>query len=197
MNKSLSYHHYYQVVAPVRSTKFRSKSSDTISNNNERKIECQEKEDNKKCKVKKSQTSLIDFQTKPIQTTFSPTSVLRRRFSLFRTKRSQQSDEYSNSYTLQQNIDQLKYDLQIKTNELEEMKEYIENKRKTMIQSSNESIEQAMQIQIMLNEKLEDMLLENDFLKKNIQELEFYAQQQIGKDFFCKFSLTFYNRKVD
>ena len=43
---------------------------------------------------------------------------------------------------------------------------------------TNESIEQAMQLQSILNSRLEEMLTENDLLKKSIQELESYAQQQ-------------------
>ena len=70
---------------------------------------------------------------------------------------------------------QLKGELQKKTNKLETLKEHIEAKRQ---QPSTESIGQAMQLQAMLNEKLEEMLNENDLLKKSIQDLEYFAQQE-------------------
>ncbi|CAF3911725.1 unnamed protein product [Rotaria sp. Silwood2] len=178
-NKSLSHHRNYQIAPSVISAKFRSKSSDSLSNNN-RKIESQQKEKqiNKTTKMKKSQTELTYFETKPIETICNTTSMLRRRFSLFRTKRSQPSNENVNVPALQQIIDKLRHDLQIKTDELETMKKRTEYKRCSIIQSSNESIEQAFQLQTILNARLEEMLTENDLLKKSIQELESFAQQQ-------------------
>ncbi len=176
MNKSFSYHHYYQISPPLLTTKFLSKSSDSLSNAH-LKNESQQKQISKKSKMKHLQIPLIDFEIKPIQNMFISTSALRRRFSLFRMKRSQQSDENSNVHTLQQNIEQLKRDLQIKADELEAMREQIKNKQNGMIQSPNKSIEQAMEIQTMLNARLEDMLVENDLLKNSIQELESFAEQ--------------------
>ncbi|CAF4502114.1 unnamed protein product [Rotaria magnacalcarata] len=141
--------------------------------------------------MKKSQTVLNGFETKIVPSPpsiLNSTSVLRRRFSLFRTKRPQQlqqtsindvsSNENSNVQSLQQIIDQLRHDLQIKTDELETMRQHIEKKRSSVAVPSNESIEQAMQLQTMLNTRLEEMLIENDLLKKSIQELEIFAQQQ-------------------
>jgi ribosomal protein L13 len=62
------------------------------------------------------------------------------------------------------------------------MKEYIEHQRTSnIIQPSNESIEQAIQLQAMLNTRLEEMLTENDLLKKSIQDLESFAQEQKSK----------------
>jgi hypothetical protein len=144
--------------------------------------------------MKKSQTVLNGFETKTVQSPQSllnTTSALRRRFSLFRIKRFQQNpqqqqqtlindvpNENSNVLALQQIIDQLRRDLQIKTDELETMRQRIEKKRSSIAVPSNESIEQAMQLQTMLNARLEEMLIENDLLKKSIQELESFAQQQ-------------------
>lgn len=177
MNKSLSYHHYYQISPPILTTKFLSKSSDSLSNAHLKNESEQKQISTKKPKMKHLQIPLIDFEIKPIQNMFISTSALRRRFSLFRMKRSQQSDENSNVHTLQQNIEQLKRDLQIKADELEAMREQIKNKQNGMIQSPNKSIEQAMEIQTMLNARLEDMLVENDLLKNSIQELESFAEQ--------------------
>jgi hypothetical protein len=87
-------------------------------------------------------------------------------------------NENSNVQALQQIIDQLRRDLQIKTDELETMRQRIEKKRSSIAVPSNESIEQAMQLQTILNVRLEEMLIENDLLKKSIQELESFAQQQ-------------------
>ncbi len=185
MNNSLFHHHYYQITHPVIASKFRSKSSDSLVNINS-KNDSQKKEKpkqvNKTMKMKKSQTVFSGFDIKPIQTTFNSATALRRRFSLFRLKRSQRSNEHSNIQALQQTIEQLRRDLQSKTDEVDIMKEHIDNKRTMgMIQPSNESIEQAIQLQTILNSKLENMLTENDLLKKSIQELESYAQQQKRK----------------
>lgn len=144
--------------------------------------------------MKKSQTVFNGFETKDRsspqqQPTLNSTSVLRRRFSLFRIKRTPQSQQpatliadpssgNSNVQALQQIIDQLRRDLRMKTDELESMRERIEKKRSSIAVPTNESIEQAMQLQSMLNARLEEMLIENDLLKKSIQELESYAQQQ-------------------
>ncbi|CAM4794869.1 unnamed protein product [Rotaria magnacalcarata] len=179
--------HYYQISAAINSTKPVSKSSESLTN-----IEYQSaKQINKSSKMKKSQTVLNGFETKIVPSPpsiLNSTSVLRRRFSLFRTKRPQQlqqtsindvsSNENSNVQSLQQIIDQLRHDLQIKTDELETMRQHIEKKRSSVAVPSNESIEQAMQLQTMLNTRLEEMLIENDLLKKSIQELEIFAQQQ-------------------
>lgn len=185
MNNPLSHHHYYQITHPVIASKFRSKSSDSLVNihsKNDSQQKEKQKQVNKITKMKKSQTVFSGFDIKPIQTTFNSASALRRRFSFFRLKRSQPSTEHSNIQALQQIIEQLRRDLQTKTDEVEIMKEHIENKRTMgIIQPSNESIEQALQLQTILNAKLEDMLNENDLLKKSIQELESYAQQQKSK----------------
>ncbi|CAF2480993.1 unnamed protein product [Rotaria sp. Silwood2] len=181
---SSSSHHTYQIASPIKSSKLVSKSSESLSN-----IEHQSpKQSTKTTKMKKSQTALNGFETKSIQTpqtSLNSTSLLRRRFSLFRIKRPQQqssindvSNENSNVQALQQIIDQLRHDLKIKTDELETMREHIEKKRISISTPSNESIEQAMQLQTMLNARLEEMLIENDLLKKSIQELELFAQQQ-------------------
>jgi predicted RNase H-like nuclease (RuvC/YqgF family) len=188
-NKSSS-HHYYQIAPPIISSKFLSKSSESLS-----KLDIQsQKQSDKSSKMKKSQTVVNGFETKnvqPPQPLLNSTSALRRRFSLFRIKRSQQQQqssvndlpsENSNIQALQQIIDQLRRDLQIKTDELETMQQRIEKKRSSIAVPSNESIEQAMHLQTLLNTRLEEMLSENDLLKKSIQELEAFAQQQI-----CKF----------
>jgi len=122
------------------------------------------------------------------QSLLNSTSILRRRFSLFRIKRPQQQqqqssmndiqNESSNVEALQQIIAQLRRDLQMKTDELETMRERIEKKRSSIAVPSNETIGQAMQLQTMLNARLEEMLIENDLLKKSIQELEAFAEQQ-------------------
>jgi len=183
--------HYYQIASPINSSKFISKSSESLSNIDPN-IDLQsQKQSNKSTKMKKSQTALNGFETKTIQSPqplLNSTSALRRRFSLFRIKRSQQQqqqasindvpNENSNVQALQQIIDQLRRDLQIKTDELETMRQRIEKKRSSIAVPSNESIEQAMQLQSMLNVRLEEMLIENDLLKKSIQELESFAQQQ-------------------
>jgi hypothetical protein len=188
-NKSSS-HHYYQIAPPIISSKFLSKSSESLS-----KLDIQsQKQSDKSSKMKKSQTVVNGFETKnvqPPQPLLNSTSSLSRRFSLFRIKRSQQQQqssvndlpsENSNILALQQIIDQLRRDLQIKTDELETMQQRIEKKRSSIAVPSNESIEQAMHLQTLLNTRLEEMLSENDLLKKSIQELESFAQQQI-----CKF----------
>jgi hypothetical protein len=175
-DKTLSRHHYYQIAAPIISSNFLCKNSDSITNI-DLKIECQQKQKqvNKTSKMKKSQIATItDCETKSGDTSLTSTSMLRRRFSLFRSKR-------SNIQALHQTIDQLKRDLQTKTNELETMKDKIGTKQNDSMQPSNESIEQAMQLQTVLNAKLEEMITENDLLKKSIQELESFAQQQKSK----------------
>lgn len=188
-NKSSS-HHCYQIAPPSKSIKLVSQSSESLTN-----IELQSsKQSNKSTKMKKSQTILNGFDTKPAQTQqtlVNSTSALRRRFSLFRIKRTQQqssisdiSNENSNIQALQQIIDQLRRDLQVKTNELETMRQHTEKKRSSIAVPSNESIEQAIHLQTMLNARLEEMLLENDLLKKSIQELENYAQHQKCKSCF-------------
>ncbi|CAF0863094.1 unnamed protein product [Rotaria sordida] len=188
-NKSSS-PHSYQIISSIKSSKLVSKSSESLSN-----IEHQSpQQSNKSTKMKKSLTVLNGFETKSIQTpqtSLNSTSVLRRRFSLFRIKRPQPqqpqqqqssindiSNENSNVQALQQIIDQLRHDLKNKTDELENMRQHIEKKCTSISIPSNESIEQAMQLQTMLNGRLEEMLIENDFLKKSIQELEIFAQQQ-------------------
>jgi len=187
-NKSSS-SHYYQIASPINSSKFVSKSSESLSNIDSNNDLQSQKQSNKSTKMKKSQTALNGFETKIIQLPqplLHSTSALRRRFSLFRIKRSQQQqssmndlpNENSNVQALQQIIDQLRRDLQIKTDELETMRQRIEKKRSSIAVPSNESIEQAMQLQTILNVRLEEMLIENDLLKKSIQELESFAQQQ-------------------
>jgi hypothetical protein len=182
-NKSLS-QHYYQLA----SSKFLSKSSESLSKLDSN-IELQkQKQTNKSSKMKKSQTVLNGFEIKTgqsPQSLLNSTSILRRRFSLFRIKRPQQQssmndiqNENSNVEALQQIIAQLRRDLQMKTDELETMRERIEKKRSSIAVPSNETIGQAMQLQTMLNARLEEMLIENDLLKKSIQELEAFAEQQ-------------------
>ena len=76
-------------------------------------------------------------------------------------------------------IEQLRRDLQVKTDELETMRQCVEKKHSSIaVPPSNQPIEQAMQLQTMLNARLEEMLSENDLLKKSIQDLECFAQQQ-------------------
>jgi hypothetical protein len=188
--------HYYQIASPINISKFVSRSSESLSII-EPNIDLQtQKQSNKSTKMKKSQTALNGFETKTSQSPqplINSTSALRRRFSLFRIKRSQQQqqqlslndvpNENSNVQVLQQIIDQLRRDLQIKTDELETMRQRIEKKRNSIALPSNESIEQAMQLQTMLNARLEEMLIENDLLKKSIQELESFAQQQKRKSY--------------
>ncbi|CAF3354468.1 unnamed protein product [Rotaria socialis] len=177
-NKSFFRPYNYQIAPRIITAKFRSKSSDSVSNhnNNNQKIDSQ-KQENKISKMKKSQTTLTDFETKPLETTCNTTSMLRRRFSLFRIKRSQQANENVNVHALQQIIDNLRHDLQNKTDELQTIKKHVEKKRHSIIQLPDESIEQALQMQTTLNGRLEEMLTEKDLLKKRIQELESYAQQ--------------------
>ena len=140
--------------------------------------------------MKKSQTALNGFEPKPaplLSTSLNSTSALRRRFSLFRIKRSPPqptvphdlpNDNANNVQALQQMIEQLRRDLQVKTDELETMRQCIEKKHSSIAVPSNQPIEQAMQLQTMLNARLEEMLSENDLLKKSIQDLECFAHQQ-------------------
>ncbi|CAF4589809.1 unnamed protein product [Rotaria sp. Silwood1] len=198
--KSLSHHRNYQIAPSVISSKFRSKSSDSFSNtNNNKKIESEQKEKqiNKIIKMKKSQIELTNLEIKPIETICNTTSMLRRRFSLFRIKRSQPTNENVNIQALQQIIEKLRHDLQIKTDELETMKKYTENKRNSIIQPSNESIEQAFQLQTILNTRLEEMLTENDLLKKSVQELESFAQQQKIEKFRKRMLSYYYHQQYE
>ena len=201
-------HHYYQIAPPINSSKFLSKSSESLANLDskvEPAVEPKQTNNssNKSTKMKKSQTALNGFEAKTASTpapSANSTSILRRRFSLFRIKRPQQQqqqpaactnempDENSNVQALQQIIDQLRGDLQMKTDELETMREHIEKKRSSIAVPSNESIEQAMQLQTMLNARLEEMIMENDLLKRSIYELESYAQQQQQQQ-SCKWSV--------
>lgn len=175
-------HHYYQITPSIISSKYLSKSSDSILNKCPKlQFRRKKKQVNKSTKMKTSQTPLITFETKPIQTPCNSTSVLRRRFSLFRNKRPQPINENHNVQALQQIIDQLKQDLQIKTDELETTRKHLEHKRSSLTSPSSESIEQAMYLQTILNKKLEEMLTENNLLKKSVQELESFAQQQKSK----------------
>lgn len=177
-SKPSSSHHYYEHIPPP---KVRSKSSDPISVKNESSSKAK-----KTPKMKKSLTTLTGFETKAtsalVPTTCLSQSPLRRRFSLFRIKRSHPNPDTCHIQTLEQIIDQLRHDLQLKTTELERVKERLEGKRHHLVQPSNESIEQAMQLQTMLNTKLEEMLLENDLLKQSIHELESFVQQETGKE---------------
>ena len=203
-----SSHHYYQLAPPIGTSKFLSKSSESLvhlDSKVEPALEPKQTNNasNKSTKMKKSQTALNGFEAKTAPTPAPPmtsTSILRRRFSLFRIKRPQQQQqssppaacanempaETSNVQALQQIIDQLRRDLQMKTDELETTRERIEKKRSSIAAPSNESIEQAMQLQTMLNARLEEMIIENDLLKKSIHELESYAQQQQQQP--CKWS---------
>lgn len=187
MNKSLFHPHNYQIAAPIICKKIRSKSSDSASNNH-RNSDSQEKENHIDVtpKMKTSQSTLTNFEP-----TCNAASLLRRRFSLFRIKRPQTQSEHVNIPALQEIIEKLRNDLQMKTNELQTIKKHIDNKRYSLIQPCNESIEQAMQMQTMLNVKLEEILTENDLLKKSIQELESYAQQQKSKSNISFFFVLF------
>ena len=189
-NKS-SIHHCYQIAPPINASKFASRSTESLTNLDSTSENQSQKQAAKSApKMKKSQTVFNGFESKLVQTPQQPvinsTSALRRRFSLFRIKRSQQQqtliidrpDDNSNVQALQQIIDQLRRDLRMKTDELESMRERIEKKRSSIAVPTNESIEQAMHLQTMLNARLEEMLIENDLLRKSIQELESYAQQQ-------------------
>ena len=181
-------HHYYQIAASLNSSKFLSKSSESLSKIDSNTDLQTQKQTNKPTKMKKSQTVLNGFETKTDQSLLNSTSVLRRRFSLFRIKRPQQQmtdiqNESSNVQALQQIIDQLRRDLQMKTDELETMRQRIEKKRSSIAVPSTETIGHAMQLQTMLNARLEEMLIENDLLKKSIQELEAFAEQQRCKSF--------------
>lgn len=186
-----------KLSTPIGSSKYLSKSSESLSNIDDKvDVSTPQKPINassdKPTKMKKSQTALNGFEGKiaPSSTsTINSTSMLRRRFSLFRIKRSQptntttptppiSTDNNTNVQALQQIIDQLRRDLQMKTDELETIKQRIEKKRSSIAVPTNESIEQAMQLQTMLNSRLEEMLVENDLLKKSIHELESYAQHQ-------------------
>ena len=104
-----------------------------------------------------------------------------RRFSLFRHKLSQSSNENFKIEALHQVIVQLRYDLQIRNGELEAMKRHVETKGSSSAQHSNESIEQAIQLQTVLNSRLEEMLIENDSFKRNIRELELFTKQGKSK----------------
>ena len=171
-NKASSTQHHFSPPAVL--SRFLSRSSDSIADISSKADALhKQKKGSKPSKMKKSQTALAGFDTKLMSASHSASS-LRRRFSLFRAKRSSQS----NIESLQQTIDQLKGELQTKANELETLREHIETKRQ---QPSTESIEQAMQLQAMLNAKLEEMLTENDLLKKSIQDLEYFAQQERSK----------------
>lgn len=198
-NKSSS-HHCYQIAPPINASKFVSKSTESLTNIDPNSENHSQKQATKASKMKKSQTTFNGFESKVIQApqaSLNSTSALRRRFSLFRIKRSQQQQqqqtlvndpahENSSVQALQQIIDQLRRDLQIKTDELETIRQRIEKKRSSIAVPTNESIEQAMHLQTMLNVRLEEMMMENDLLKKSIQELESYAQQQK-----CKHSKRF------
>ena len=198
-NKSSS-HPYDQVSL----NKFRSQSSESL-NKVETKVDLSSSSSaqngnalsssssiTKPTKMKKSQTALNGFETKGASA-INSTSILRRRFSLFRIKRPQPTiihsapeptkasltDDSTNVHALQQIINQLRHDLQMKTTELESMRERMEKKRSSIATiPSTDSIEQAMQLQTLLNARLEEMLIENDLLKKSIHELETYAQHQ-------------------
>lgn len=180
--RPLSHHHYYQIAPSIIYSKFLSRSTDSVLNNTLKDLSQQkDKQVSKTSKLKSSPMALTNCDAKPLQSIGNSTSLLRRRFSLFRTKRPQQSNENANVQALQQIIDQLRHDLQLKNDELASVKKQFENKNCTILQTSNESIEQAMQLQTMLNSKLEEMLTENDLLKKSVQELESYAEQHRSK----------------
>lgn len=155
--RPLSYHHYYQIVS-----KSRSKSSDSLTRRDQ---------------TNPAFPKTTNTKEPPILSTGSeakPLPTIRRRFSLFRSKRSAQSNETINAQALQQIIYQLRVDLQRKNDELDAMKARIEHRR-------NPNIAQAMQFQTMLNGKLRELLAENDLLKRSIEELESFAQQNKGK----------------
>jgi predicted nuclease with TOPRIM domain len=88
------------------------------------------------------------------------------------------SNDIDPVHALQKTVDQLRHDLQMKTDELEKLRQRTEKKRSSIAAVPNESIEQAMHLQSILNARLEEMLIENDLLKKSIYELESYVQQQ-------------------
>ena len=127
---------------PLEWRKFRSKSSDSS----------EDKLVKKRVKLKKSQTTIDAFD-------YDVNLPLRRRFSLFRAKR-------VNMHELQQTIEQLRADLDMKTSELETMK-------------TNQSLEQAMKIQTILNQKLEEILEENQTLTQRLEEFVRTDKRQI------------------
>ena len=124
--------------------------------------------------MKKSPTTLTAFEMKPIGSVNSP---LRRRFSLFRLKRSHPSRDQCHIQTLEQIIDQLRHDLQLKTFELDSIRQ----RSRLISPSSSQSIEHALQLQTILNGKLDDMLMENELLKRSIHELETFLHHDFGK----------------
>jgi hypothetical protein len=177
------HHHHYDRISPlILPYKMRSQSSDTISNRDF-------KLDSSSTSNKKKLSSLLtDFDIKtttnvsPLSSSATATAALRRRFSLFRLKRSQTTHDFNHIQTLEQIIVQLRRDLHMKTVELDTTRERIKRKRHHhIVLPTNESIEHAMQLQTVLNDKLDDMLLENESLKKSIYDLEAFVQRDIRK----------------
>ena len=160
-----SYHHYYQIVS-----KFRRKNCDSLTNLNAKHESTQAAVGNKRTKMKKSSKFLPIIENKSHLTT----SALRRRFSLFRPKRSFHSNEF------EEIIDQLRDDLQKKSTEIEMLKNGIDSNP----------------FQSTLHAKFDAMRRENDLLKKSIEELESFAQRYQSKNerervfFYCLFIST-------
>lgn len=149
--------------------KLRSQSVEPIFNH-QRRVDSETKS------KKKLAATLTPLEIRSLTTTFPSLPPFRRRFSFFRSKRSQTQTDRSQIQTLQQIIDRLRHDLQVKTFELDSIRQ-----RSFLLPPSNESIEQALQFQTILNGKLETMLAENDLLKRSIHELETFLQQDFGK----------------
>ncbi|CAF0924496.1 unnamed protein product [Didymodactylos carnosus] len=209
-----NHYHYSQSLTPATKTKYLSKSSESLSNEQAKEIgggEISIFSTNKALhpkSMKKSQTALTGFDQPKANTTVKHPSTsnpqntggLRRRFSLFRTKRYQQqqqakpSSEHElllttaapielnlndNIRLLQDEVKQrntiienLRQELNVKTQELEL------TKQRLFELNNSYDIEQALQIQTKMNTRLEEMLTENETLKKSIHDLECLAQQQ-------------------
>ncbi|CAF1375335.1 unnamed protein product [Didymodactylos carnosus] len=197
-------------------TKYLSKSSDSLSNqpttetvDGNVSVTTSTNKTSHSKSMKKSQTALTGFdQQKASSSTQHSSSSnsqnnggLRRRFSLFRTKRYQQqpakppSDQdlsltvavaassdlnlHDKIHLLQDEVEQrniiienLRQELNVKTQELDSTKQRLFEINKSY------DIEQALQIQTKMNTHLEEMLKENETLKKSIYDLECFAQQQ-------------------
>ena len=154
-----SFHHYDQILPQ---SKQRSQSSDPIS------IHFEKNSNKQKLKMKKSETTLNNIEGKSSSTLaslFNSASPLRRRLSFFRAKRSQTNS----TEALQQMVERLRYDLQLKTDELEAWK------------SSPWLCSSIEQWQSRVNRKFEKLAIENNMLRRNIQELETFIQQETSK----------------
>lgn len=135
----------------------------SVENLNEIVLESNDRFDVPKSKTRKAQRS----SSSTFASFFGSTSPIRRGFSLFRPKRSR----LDSNETFEQLIQRLRLDFKVKAEQLDARK-------------SAAWIPSVERWQSKINRKLEKILLENDLLKKTIEDLDTFVDHQPGSSLF-------------